>query len=308
MINILMTGATGFVGSYLLKSLLSKKNYNITLLLRSKSNTFRITEVMDKCNIYYFEDMQIEDLFKKSNFNGVIHLATHYTKNEQYYDIDRYIKTNIELPTKLIHLSSQYNLKFFINTGSFFEYDFNKNPISEDSNISPHNLYASSKLAFDCIIKYYANHSSLNIVTLKLAAVYGYNDKQKLISYLMKSAINDEDTILEKGEHEWDFIYVKDVVHAYIKSIELCLYSKRTLFEEILIGTGFKNSIKDIVKIINKLSGKDIIKLEKDYPSNQIFLAYLDNSKAKNMLQWIPQYSLSDGLIETYNLYKENNK
>jgi nucleoside-diphosphate-sugar epimerase len=306
--NFLLTGATGFVGSYLLERLLEDESNNIIILKRSNSNLFRIKYLVDKITMYDIDMVDLMQVFHDNKIDGVIHLSTFYTKNEQYEDIVTYIDTNIKIPTQLIHLANQFGVKFFISTGSFFEFDFNKNPISEDSRINPYNLYASSKLAFDCVLKYYANYSSLNIVTLKLAGVYGYNDKHKLISYLMKSAVNNTEVILEKGEHEWDFIYVKDVVEAYIKSIDLCITSKRSIYEEILIGIGSKISIKTIVSIINRLHGHEIIKLEKDYPLNQIFEAYLDNSKAKNMLQWLPQYSIEEGLEETYNLYKENEK
>ena len=207
---------------------------------------------------------------------------------------------------KLLELSVKYEIEYFINTGTFFEYDLNINPVTEKNDIKPYNLYAATKSAFNNMLDYYGNNSSLNIVTLKLAAPFGYNDNQKLVPYLIKSVLNNEKVILEKGEQEWDFIYVRDVVSAYINAIDLCLNSKRSLFEEILVGTSEKTTIKNIVNIINKLYGKNMISLEKEYQPNQIFTAYLDNSKAKNVLQWVPQYSIEDALKETYNLYKEN--
>ena len=303
--NILITGATGFIGSYLIDTLLNDSNYNIIILKRSTSNTFRIDKLLSRVEVYDIDTIELDEVFKNNKINGIIHLATHYVKEHKTKDINNLIESNITFPTKLVELSVEYGVEYFINTGTFFEYSFNSNPVTEKSDITPYNLYAATKLAFNNMLAYYGNNTNLNIVTLKLAAPFGYNDNQKLVPYLIKTVLNDEEIILEKGEQEWDFIYVKDVVSAYIKTIDLCQNSKRSIFEEILIGTSNKTSIKKIVNVINKLHGKDMISLEKDYQPNQIFTAYLDNSKAKNMLQWLPQYSIEDALKETYNLYKE---
>lgn len=304
--SLLITGATGFIGSYLLEKLLYDENNNIILLKRSSSNTFRIDSLLSKVKVYDVDRVELDDVFKDNAINGIIHLATHYVKSHNANDITSMIESNVTFPTKLLELSVQYKVEYFINTGTFFEYDLNINPVTEKNDIKPYNLYAVTKLAFNNMLEYYGNNSGLNIVTLKLAAPFGYNDNQKLVPYLIKSILNEEKVILEKGEQEWDFIYVRDVVSAYIKTIDLCVQSKRSVFEEILIGTSNKTSIKTIVNIINNLYGKDMISLEKDYQPNQIFTAYLDNSKAKNLLQWLPKYSIEEALKETYNLYKEN--
>ena len=303
--NILITGSTGFIGSYLLKSLLESTNYNIIILKRSKSHTFRIDNLLSKVSTFDIDKTELEDIFKNNSIDGIIHLATNYIKAHKFEDISGLIESNITFPTKLIELSVKYKVDFFINTGTFFENNLNSNPITEQSETKPYNLYASTKLAFNNILEYYASNSALNILTLKLAAPFGYNDNPKLVPYLIKSVLNNKKIILEQGEQEWDFIYVKDVVSAYIKAIKFCTNSKRNIYEEILIGTAKKTSIKEITNIINNLYGKKMITLEKDYQPNQIFEAYVDNSKAKNMLQWLPQYSIEDGLTETYNLYKE---
>jgi len=304
--NILITGSTGFIGSYLLERLVENSDHNIIILKRSKSNTFRIDNFLTKVSIYDIDKIKLENIFQDNSIDGIIHLATNYIKTHQLKDISGLIESNVTFPTQLVELSVKYKVDFFINTGTFFENNLNSNPVTEKSEIKPYNLYASTKLAFNSMLEFYANNSSLNILTLKLAAPYGYNDNLKLVPYLIKSVLNNEKVILEKGEQEWDFIYVKDVVSAYIKAIDLCINSKRSIYEEILVGTGNKTSIKTIVNSINNLYGKQMISLEKDYQSNQIFEAYIDNSKAKNMLQWLPQYSIEDGLKETYNLYKEN--
>lgn len=304
--NIIITGASGFVGSYLLKEILLLDTFNVIVLLRSQSNPFRIESLLSQCKVYYSDTISLEQIFKENLITGIIHLATYYKKTHSNSDIEEMIASNITFPTKLIELASQYKSQFFINTGTFFEYSMMSNPIKELSQIEPFNLYASTKVGFDSVLKYYATNSSLNIMTLKLAAPFGYNDNPKLIPFLINSLLDNKEVVLEKGEQEWDFIYVKDVVRAFIKTIEFISKSKRTIYEEVLIGTGKKISVKEIVDILNDVHGKKLIKCEKEYPCEQIFEAFIDNSKAKNLLQWLPQYDIKMALEETYNLYKEN--
>lgn len=305
--TILLTGATGFIGSYLLESLLKNTSFKIIILKRTSSDAFRIQKHLDKVHCYDVNFVSLESIFNENRIDGIVHLATYYVKSHESKDISDMIDSNVKFPTQLLEIANQKSVDFFINTGTFFEYSIKSNPISEKSKTEPFNLYASTKASFDAVLKYYANNSSINILTLKLAAPFGYNDNYKLIPFLIDSILNNKAISLEKGEQEWDFIYVRDVVTAFENAIKLCLNSKRTLFEEILVGTGKKTSIKSIVNILKDISQTDLITLEKEYTTQQIFVSYVDNTKAKNLLQWVPKYSMEDALKETYELYKENN-
>lgn len=306
--GIIITGASGFIGSYLLKSIVDEGVFEPIVLLKSTSDTFRINEVLPKCKVYRVDEADMEDMFTENDVCGVVHLATYYKKSHTGSDIDWMVHSNIAFPTKLLELAAKHECGFFINTGTFFEYSAYSNPINESSKQTPYNLYASTKAAFMSVLDYYAQSSALNIMTLKLAAPFGYNDNHKLIPFLIDSLLEGKEVLLEKGEQEWDFIYVKDVVEAFKKAIELAMQSKRTLHEDVLIGTGVKTSVREIVTILNEVHGKELIKCIKEYPCEQIFEAYIDNSKAKNMLQWLPKYDIKRALSETYKLYKENRK
>lgn len=304
--ELIITGANGFIGSYLLHSIIEDGEFQPIILVKSSSDLFRISKFIDKCKVYYVDKLELESVFTNHNIYGIVHLATLYKKSHSSEDIDEMIYSNITFPTKLIELASKYKCKFFINTGTFFEYSFYSNPINESSKQTPYNLYASTKAGFNSVLSYYAKSSALNILTLKLSAPFGYNDNQKLIPFLIKSILENQKVVLEKGEQAWDFIYVKDVVEAFKKAIILAINSQRTLHEDILIGTGLKTTVKEIATILNELHGEELIKCTKEYPCEQIFEAYIDNSKAKNMLQWLPKYDIKNALRETYNLYKEN--
>ncbi|MDP2077115.1 MAG: NAD(P)-dependent oxidoreductase [Sulfuricurvum sp.] len=305
MTTILITGGAGFVGSYVLRALLASHLYKIVVIIRTKTDLYRINEIKEQLTLVNIDDLSLTEIFTQYNIDGVIHLATHYSKKHCYEEIPSMLDTNILFGTQLVDLSAQNNVKFFINTGTFFEYSMMNNPICERSEKDPYNLYAATKIAMDSIVQYYAKISSTHFLTLKLATPYGYQDNQKLISFLMKSVVSNQQVDLEKGEQEWDFIYVKDVANAYVKAVEFCLKTQKPHKEDIYIGTGKAYAIKDMVKLINKFANKDLITTSKPYDQDQIFLAYGNISKAKNLLQWLPVYSLENGLKETYQYYHE---
>ncbi|MFA7091081.1 MAG: NAD(P)-dependent oxidoreductase [Arcobacteraceae bacterium] len=307
--SLLITGATGFIGSYLLDALIKKNQFEIIVLKRKTSNTFRIESLLDKVEVYNIDETSLEEIFKQHNtIEGIVHLATHYVKTHESCDIENMIDSNVKFPTQLLEIAVKSNVQFFINTGTFFEYSTFKIPLNEKDEQLPFNLYAATKAAFDNVLKYYAHNSSLNILTLKLGAPFGYKDNFKLIPFIIDAILNGKTIDIEKSEQEWDFIYVKDVVSAYLKAIFLCLHSTRNLFEDVLIGTGKTTSIKRIASILSEVSQTNLITHNKEYSNKQIFLSCIDNSKAKNLLQWVPQYSIEKALEETFNLYKENKR
>lgn len=306
--SLLITGATGFIGSYLLDALVKENQFEIIVLKRKASNTFRIESLLEKVKIYNVDEITLEEVFEQNDIQGIIHLATHYVKTHRSCDIESMMDSNVKFPTQLVECALKSNVEFFINTGTFFEYSTFKTPLNEKDEQIPFNLYAATKAAFDNVLKYYAYNSALTILTLKLGAPFGYNDNFKLIPFIIDAILNNKTIDIEKSEQEWDFVYVKDVVNAYLKAVFLCLNTKRNLFEDILIGTGKTTSIKKIASILSEISQTNLITHEKEYSSKQIFLSCIDNSKAKNLLQWIPQYSIEKALEETFNLYKGNKK
>ena len=307
--TILVTGASGFIGSHLLESLLELK-YNIVIIERSDSNHERIKSVLKKVKIYYSDKNQTEKAFENNKIDYVIHLATRYIKtHNSVEDVDSIVDTNVKFSSELCQYSIQYGVKGFINTGTFFEYKMQNRPIKENDIEEAYNLYSASKLAFQEILKYYAHNDGLKIVTLRLFSPFGDRDNEKLMALLVNTLNSGQVLEFSGGKQQWNFTYIKDIVLAYIKTLE---YIKKTEVKNSIFNVGYDKvySIKDIAKKLEKIAGKkfNILWGAKPYAENEIYYANCDNSKLKKILRWKPKYDIDYGLRKTYEYYSERDK
>lgn len=212
--NICITGATGFIGTNLLKALRSNESFTITAIVKSKESHQKITDLNINC---YLDDGNTDllvDFFLTSKFDVVIHLASQYIKDHQSKQIESLITSNILFGTRLLEASVASNVKFFINTGTFWQYYNNQI-------YSPVNLYAASKQAFEAIAKYYQETSDLNFITIYLNDTYGPGDRRKKILNLWAS-LNESDLMeMSPGNQKINLLHVEDVVGGFVRLLQI---------------------------------------------------------------------------------------
>ena len=288
--TILLTGATGFLGSHILKNLLDN-NFNVIILKRSFSNTWRIDDILDKTIAYNIDKIDIEKTFKENKIDIVIHTATKYgRKNESFLEI---LDSNLFFPLKLLDLSLRYNVKTFLNT---------------DTTAYNHfiNYYSLTKMQFVEWLKLLDN--KIRIFNLKLEYIYGEaDDTSKFLPMLIINLLKGVNTIdLTPGNQERDFIYIEDVVNAYIDIIlEKDNFSNG--FYEYSIGSGESIKIKDLVLLIKKMTNNEVTQLNfgaLQYRSNEIMYSKANIKKIKDEVGWTPKFSLEEGLKRTILWYK----
>ncbi len=162
----------------------------MTILLRKDSDISRIRHCFENSNLHRITQDDMELYFSENSPDIVLHLATCYRKYHLSTDISQMISANVDLPTQICQLCATYGVRYFINTGSFFEYDFADAPITEDSREKAFNLYASTKQAFNSVLKYYTEQYDFQSLTIRLFSPYGPRDNEKLISVAIRSLQN----------------------------------------------------------------------------------------------------------------------
>jgi len=257
-----------------------------------------------KAKKYDIDKTSLETVFKENKIDCVIYLATYYRKKHSKEDVVNMIDTNIKFPSELLEQMRLSSVKYFINTGTFFEYAQKSEPINETQSRLPYDLYAATKIAFSEILKYYSDQQSITSIDLKLFAPYGPKDNEKLIVFVVKNYLGKKKFSISPGEQKWNWTFVKDIADAYIKALKY-IEKMDNSYEVFNIGSDKIYSIKEIIEVIEKINGGEcLVSYDKPYSKNEIFYVCCDNTKAKNLLGWIPKYNLQDGLKQTYNYYR----
>ena len=120
--KLLITGASGFLGSHLARHLLQVGHIPI-LLKRSTSNTWRLDDIIDRVPSYSADDMDdYSSLFETHDIDIIIHTATQYSRNN--INANEIISANVLFPAKILDCAIQYNVKCFINTDTFTQADY----------------------------------------------------------------------------------------------------------------------------------------------------------------------------------------
>lgn len=278
--TILFTGATGFLGSSILKSIV-KKYDKIIILKRSFSNTFRITECLNDIVSYNLDEVNIEKVFAENKIDMIVHCATDYgRKNLNRLQI---IEANLILPVKLLDLGVEHGVSYFINTDTILDKRVNH--------------YSLSKKQFKDWLFSYKN----KIVCINVALEHFFgsgDDKTKFVSYIVNNFIDNVATIdLTKGEQKRDFIYIEDVVDAFVRIIQHAQTLENN-FYEFQIGSQEVVSIKDFVLMIKRLVGNQKTVLNFGaipYRENEVMDCSVDVSEIKK-LGWQCRCSLEQGL------------
>ncbi len=306
--NILLTGGTGFIGSHLLRALL-KKNYSVTLLKRSISDTWRITDCLNSIvNIDIDAVPSISSIFSNNHFEMVIHLAGAYIKHHtSEQDIDKLNESNLTFPSELLECAVKNGVQYVINTGTFFEYAPSNDKISETSTIKPYNYYAATKVAFEKILKDYSIRHDLKAITLKLFSPYGEKDTKKVIPLIINSLLHNIRLDLKENNQKLSFTYIEDIVAAYLKAITFLQSNSYQQYETFNIGSSKSYSVQEIAESLIDISNKKNSSVHwpiKSIKNDKHISVMCDSTKAQNILHWKAEVDIREGLKRTFESYK----
>lgn len=306
--RILVTGATGFIGSFLTRRLL-EKGCEVGIIKRERSSTWRIEDVIKEIDVYdadLGDTQEVHDAFTKFHPDVVFHLATYYAVEHKTAEIPIMVETNVLGTVNLLEASKNSTVGLFVNTSSCFVYKQKKSKLRETDELSPLNLYATTKLQAEQACSFYAQNYGLQTVTFRLFPPYGPADNErKLIPFVIKKFIEHHNPDLTTGRQKWDFVNVNDIVDAYLKVLLVPVFENK--HEVINIGTGNAVSIREVVALIAKILDSNMKPNWGKIPHrrNEVWFTSADISKAKTLLNWQPNTTLKEGLTSTINWYRQ---
>lgn len=290
--KILLTGATGFIGSSLVQPLINQ-NYAVDVMIRSTSNDDRLVKSSD-LGIYQLGSRyeNIEEILASSRPDLVIHMATLFIAEHQPSQVASLVEANITFPTLLIEAMNHLEIKKMINFGTSWQF-------FGGAEYSPVNLYAATKEAFEKILQFYIEANNFTVSTIYLSDTYGESDpRQKVIKFLVSSAINGQQTplALSPGQQELDLLYIDDVIDGILKTAKcLLLDSVKPSHYKYQLTASKLISLRDLVREVEGMTNTRL-SVEwgaRNYRAREVMHPA---KRYQPMTNWKPKIELKEGL------------
>ena len=275
--KILITGYSGFIGSYLQKRLESSAH---ELILADITNG---VDICDWKQVAVFDDVDI-----------IVHLANLSFVPASYENPKRFYETNYLSTLNMLELCRLRNARMIFFSSYIYghpEYQ----PIDEQHPVQAFNPYAQTKVICESLCQGYSRDFKVSITIFRPFNIYGVGQNPDfLIPSIIQQARAGKITVKDDRPKR-DYIHVSDIVEAIVAAIE----TEQTTddLRTYNLGTGISFSVKEIVDLVRDLFNTEIDYLcTNEFRPNDVMDTVADISKIKNELHWSPAVSIREGL------------
>ena len=286
-LKILITGPNGNIASNLINELPKKYEiYTISSKKITKKNKI-------KSNLIYEGNYnKLRRFLNDINPKIVVHLSTKWKKFDEKKNEDL-INSNITFGSYLLDICKNLDIKLFINTSSYTQFDSN-------GNYKPFNFYSASKEAFLKLLYYFYISKSFKIINLRIMNVYGLKNDKRIVNYIFQNIKNKKKKININDLNAYvDLVHIDDVVSALLSVILSKNYNYYKKFSYD-ISSKKQITILNLIKKIEKVSNYKFNKII----SKKIFDEYLKKPyRGKRLINWDNKIHLKDGLKKNYYLF-----
>lgn len=285
--NLLISGASGFIGKHLVRYL-QQEDHCVHLLIRPGSDV----SSLDASGIFVFEDNipSLAFYLRSHAIEGIIHLASYYLSQHRPDQIKELILSNIYLGTVLLEAAVDVGIKWFLNTGTIWQHYQS----GAEGAYHPVNLYAASKQAFEMMAQYYTETTALRFCTLKLCDTYGPGDtRRKIFQLFHHISATGEKLAMSAGNQKLDLLHINDVVKGFGHLAEL-LASDMPLEKAYVLSSGRHYTLRSLASLYERCTGS---KLSIDWGGRPYRLREVMTPWRGPVLPgWAPQVPLEEGL------------
>jgi nucleoside-diphosphate-sugar epimerase len=235
----------------------------------------------------------------------VFHLAAHGAYSTQN-NLKQILETNVIGTANLVHACLQTGFDVFVNTGASSEYGFKDHAPDEAEPLDPNSYYAVAKASATMLCGYIARSRGVRIPTLRLYSVYGpYEEPTRLMPTLILKGMGNALPPLVHPEIARDFVYVDDVVEAYILAATVQDQDPAGIYN---VGTGIQTTIQEVVAVARRQLN---ITVEPEWASMKDRIwdtgTWLSDSRhIQQNLGWAPRYSFEQGFAKMVEWFRAN--
>lgn len=302
----LVTGATGHIGSHLVRYLLERGVEVAALVRPTTSNLWRIEEILHRLHIIKGDLSNIDRskaAIQRFAPDIVIHLGWRGVTSGHRNDPVQ-ITQNLSGSLRLLELAHQGGCQRWIGLGSQAEYGPYDRVLTEDLPTRPVTAYGVAKLCLGLLSGKLCEAYGIGFTWLRLTASYGpMDDYDHMIPELILKLLRGEKPSLTLGEQRWDYLYVRDAVEAIWRAA--ITPEAQGIFS---LGSGEAYTIRSIAERIRDLIDPNLALGfgEVPYRPDQVMHLQADISRLKRAIGWAPQVRLDEGLRRTVEWVKGN--
>ena len=294
--RVLLTGATGFIGSHVARLLVSE-GCEVHTVVRESSDLWRINDIVPllrlvRCDLLASDELDV--YLERIQPDLCIHLAWYAVPGKYLTSVENLSLLNASL--RLAARLAGLGCKRFIGLGTCIEYDTSLGYLSEESPTRPCNLYAASKLALQTVLNQLTHITGMEVAWPRIFYLYGpFEDERRLVPSVICSLLRNQLVRVTKGEQIRDYLHVEDVAAA------IWAVARSNLSGPVNIGSGEPIAVRDIVTNIGAiLSRPELIALGVlPYSVSEPMFICANNRRLTENTTWAPRYELEQGLRHT---------
>lgn len=306
--TVLITGATGFIGVHLVNKLLCEKAEVFTLGPTKRKDVPHLKQVLG--SVEDFEN--INSLIKDNKIDIIFHLAAQPIVEVGQTNPLKTFEVNIKGTWNVLEAARENSVQKVIIASTVHVYGDNpKVPYKEEYFPQPSRPYETSKACADLLAQSFADTYNLAVEIPRFANIYGPGDYNlnRLIPKVIKGILEGKNPKIWDVGSVRDFLFIDDAIRAYLMLAEKDL-PKTKRGRVINFGTGKPINIVELVEKIIRISKKDSIFVKTETTPkgrlSEVRRQYMSIKKAKRELGWSPKVPLKEGLVKTFEWYRDN--
>ncbi len=301
--RVLLTGATGFIGSHVARVLV-RAGHETYAVIRPTSHRWRIQDIVERL-IVVPGDLSsldaIDERLAEIRPELCLHLAWYVEPGKYLNSVENVtsLRASLDLAARLARLGCRR----FVATGTCFEYDTSVGTLSETSPTRPDTLYAATKLALELVVEPLVRPAGMSVAWPRLFYQYGpFEDERRLVPSVILALLRGEKARLSPGEQIRDFLHVEDVAEAIVA------VALSELSGPVNIGSGQPVTVAALARRLGTILGReDLVELGAwpSAPADPMVIR-ADIRRLKGSIAWAPLYGLDDGLRQTVEWWRDH--
>ncbi|MCU1284851.1 MAG: NAD-dependent dehydratase [Acidobacteriales bacterium] len=291
----LVTGGTGFIGSHLVRQLLTN-GWNVHVVTRPESNQAVLSDIVSKLQIHVYDGttQTLQAAFKTTEPDVVFHLGSLFLADHQPADVEHLIQSNVLFGTQVLEAMTGSNCPPIVNVGTSWQN-------YQNSEYDPVCLYAATKQAFESVLTFYTQAKGVRATTLKLFDTYGPDDpRPKLFSALRTASRNRTPLELSPGEQLLNLVYIDDVVQAFLLAAERLKNRNHSEMASntYAVSANSTISLRDLVSLYVRVTNTEIDARwgARPYRNREVLVPW---NKGMVVPNWIPRVEIEEGIRRT---------